>query len=96
MKYSITFENWDDDALEAGETDDKGYEVQDVEMDHPLDFPSEFKGANASEYPLRSISCWFTITDTDFRTGNTENKSIHFHDITMEDIKKIYSFITGR
>ena len=29
FKYSITFSSWDEDSLEAGETNDRGFEVKD-------------------------------------------------------------------
>jgi hypothetical protein len=30
FKYSITFQSWDEESLEIGETDDKGYEVEET------------------------------------------------------------------
>lgn len=73
--FSVTFEDWSEDAIEAGEPDDHGYLVAGVSLrDAVQEFGSEAESAN--EWPVREPR-WFDVDETCIVTGITRRKSLH-------------------
>ncbi len=90
FKYSITFSNWDNESLEIGETDDKGFEYQD-EIDaigeilylandqYGIDTPTSF-GSWESSQPKE---------DADFyEKGINKYYTLHIHNLDGSDISQ--------
>lgn len=72
------YESWDEDALEAGETDDKGFEYQDEEKDFE-DLVSIFKACDDfSTNGASNKNVYGMESEEDMRSGNTMNYSYHF------------------
>lgn len=78
---SKTYETWSHEDLEAGETDDKGFEFEDVPhtfrelvrlLKHEFRYPS---CSPASGNPYEWVS---TEPDTNFRTGEETTYSLHY------------------
>jgi hypothetical protein len=79
--YKMTYENWDEESLECGETDDKGWECEGSEPYDTLYDVLHTVEADASWLEWSSSNpdahSWIVSEgDQDFRTGETENKSL--------------------
>lgn len=79
ITISTTYETWDEEALEAGETDNKGYEIEKEEYNF-RDLVRLFQNGGYTE---GDSSSWYSTSDSDidFRTGEHTNRSIHFSDV---------------
>ena len=80
---STTYETWDEEALEAGETDDKGYEIEREEYDF-RDLVKLFReGGYTQGDTFPSLHSWYSTADSeiDYHTGKMTDRSIHFADI---------------
>ncbi len=87
--FSVTFERWDYEAQEAGDTDDRGYVIQNVSlrdaMRDGLEYPSpEWCGydCEANEYPIRAPRWltwhnWNDGTRERLETGIIEERALH-------------------
>lgn len=78
---STTYEVWSPEAIEAGDTDDRGFESQDV----PFKFRELVKHIKSegfyefSDSHYNSAHTWIsTPPDIDYQDGSYEIKSIHF------------------
>lgn len=102
----ISYEVWDEDALEAGETDDRGWENEegidfskDVDETPSKDVANYLKKEGATE-PSSSIfakDVWYSSTNTDIKSGDTKIKSYHLAgDWTEDELKEIYNIITKK
>ena len=78
IKISTTYETFDEDALDAGETDDRDYEIESEEYAF-RDLVRLFRNGGYTE----DSGAWYSTGDaeTDFRTGEVTNRSLHFADI---------------
>ena len=90
MKYSITYETWDEDSIEVGETDDKGFEVQDeeIDMDGIIGVIEEFafyQNNNSHGFSLSTMD-----GDIDYRTGETTYRTIHIECTDQEKEEILY------
>ena len=77
---SKCYEVWSYDALDAGETDDKGYEFEDVEYTFKeLVFTIKSDGfTNTSDHPACENSWLYTNPEQDYRTGEETTYSLYF------------------
>ena len=84
---SQTYDRWTQDAIEHGDTDDKGFHFQDVphtfrEIVELLQTHNE--PSNYPVQPAYAANTWFTYNDANNGTiesieqGITENTAIHF------------------
>lgn len=78
IKISITYETWDEESLEAGETDDRGFEIESEEYDF-RDLIQLMRDGGYSE----DSGNWFSTPDPerDFQTGEETFRSLHFADV---------------
>lgn len=85
--FSVTYEKWDDDALEAGDTDDRGYIAKDLPLREAVETVCETDssqceqtGIEANECPIRAPR-WITVTNSaDWIEGIAEIRSLHIPD----------------
>ena len=93
----ISYEKWDEDAMEAGDTDDRGWEDE-VGIDFSDD-PDETPAKDAIKYLRKkgatnpsstryASDVWYSSEDKDFKTGDVEIKSYHLYGDWTEDEKK--------
>lgn len=77
---NITYENWDYEACEAGETDDKGFLHENLELDfRDLVRMLKREYVECSCSPIRAdVNTWFTSHETDFCTGEEKYKNLHY------------------
>jgi hypothetical protein len=89
---SKTYETWDEDALECGETDESGYEWEDVAYTFKeLVYLIKSDGfTNASDYPAYENSWLYTEPDKDFRTGEETTYGLHFSHNNPEWMRKYW------
>jgi hypothetical protein len=108
-RISVTYERWDDSALDAGDTDDRGYEDEEgvkFEDDDEFDGTAveqavRFLQHNGAIEPSSShfdSRVWYnSYGERDFRTGEIENKGYHLNDgWTDEEKQQIFNAITGK
>lgn len=78
IKISTTYETWGGGALEVGETDDKGYEIENEEYDF-RDLVRLLRNGGYSEDSGR----WYSTVDEeiDFRSGERTMRACHFADV---------------
>lgn len=84
-KFSVTYEVWDEDAVEYGDTDERGYELEDGTLREAIDAVTSTR-TNAvdsieSIEPNNSViedARWITINNgMEFETGAFESRSLH-------------------
>ena len=78
LLLSKTYEEWDESALEAGDTDSRGFEWED--SPHTVREAAQLlKGRTPSQSPIVDPArCWFSDSDTDWRTGDETVTAVHF------------------
>lgn len=77
---SKTFEVWDEASLEIGETDNRGFDFEDLELDFE-DLVDEMKGySSASQSPNDGgTDVWYiSEPEVDYRTGEETIYSFHY------------------
>ncbi len=76
-KFSVTYEMWTHEDVEAGETSDRGYISEDVSLREAVRDIGH-QALSADEWPVKSPR-WLTNDeyDEDFRTGARESRSMH-------------------
>lgn len=82
---SITYETWDDEAAEAGDTDDKGYESEDVPHTwrEAIEVIRDGGFSESSGSPDNPWCYWLSDTglsdiNGDMYTGERTGRSMHF------------------
>lgn len=96
-KMNKTYEVWDEDALEAGDTDDKGFEYEDREFDSLWDMADEIRDAGAT-MPSDSSGgphTWYSTPDGEenYRTGERTFYSFHPEDLSAEEAKELFNMV---
>lgn len=89
---SETYETWDEEAVEIGETDDKGFNFEDeeYELDDLQDYIEKEGFTNASEVPVTNTGVWLsTDSEEDYQTGERTTKSIHCSKVLDADGKEL-------
>jgi hypothetical protein len=101
--FNVTFERWDEAAVEAGDTDDRGFIIEDVSLRDAVQFGLEYSRAHceANEYPVRSPR-WLTFYDWNegacerFETGIIESRALHIPDhVTPASRRRIARLFGG-
>ena len=104
MKVAKTYEVWDDEALEIGETNERGFEFEDETMT-PDEFLREISWphvqSSQSSFTLEALShgrVWFSSVDSDvdFETGERVNYSWHLKELTEKEARKLYRVMCAR
>ena len=87
MKYAITFDTWDAESLEIGETDDKGFtqDWESCDWDTVWDIRREWMYAQNN-----GNGSWTNEEKNDFRTGETTIYTLHFQDADLDTIQAIF------
>jgi hypothetical protein len=76
--FSVTFERITEESAENGDFEEKGFELRNVTLREALGF-LRWQGGHveANCYPVRAPR-WFTwYCESDYRTGETTNYSLH-------------------
>lgn len=102
----ISYEIWDEDALEAGETDERGWENEEgIDFsDDPDETPAKDvvkylkkEGATKPSASRFEKGVWYFSEDKDIKTGDVEIKSYHLAgDWTEDELKEIFNAITKK
>ena len=82
LQFNVTFETVTPESAEHGDTADSGFVSQDVALREALDdLGFGDGGCEANESPVTDPR-WVTMyqTNHDYRTGEIENRSLHFPD----------------
>ena len=91
MKISITYSRWNDDALEAGSTDDHGFIMEDRDVFDAEEAVDVFKYYTDGDDFCEASSCtldadtWFTTHLSDEGT----EYSLHIEGATLGQLKEI-------
>lgn len=96
---SETYETWDEEAVEIGETNDRGFNFEDevYELDDLQDYLDREGFIHASESPVSSSRVWLsTESDTDFSSGDRTIKSIHCSKVLDGDGKELTDAQKGK
>jgi hypothetical protein len=97
-----TYETWDEESLEIGETDDKGWLDAEGESMEPDNFDIEegkdvitntveFLSDKGAIHPSDSVGAgwWSTEGDIDIQTGDRTTESYHLNNYTDEEKQEI-------
>ena len=99
FKLSKIYETWTDEAVEYGETDDKGYEYQDQEFDTLDDVVNEITSEGYVEYSS-SEYCeggWHNTVDDDINYATGERTIYSFHLVNLGCKEKlVYEMIQDK
>ena len=84
IAYAITYETWDYEAVEIGDTDDRGC-ISELEQDDFRSMVSILRGTEPSCYPLPDVFpseyvgsfLWFSEESENYRTGERTITSYH-------------------
>ena len=84
-KFDVTYEVWSQEAVEAGDTDERGYEAQGVGLREALDIvrstrTNQVDGVEdiSSSDSRIEHARWFTVNNgAEFLTGERECRSLH-------------------
>lgn len=88
MKYATTYEIWDTESLEAGETDDKGFNTEWTECTFSdiWDLAHDWKNAQNN-----NNGSYTQEVKINFRTGEQTISTLHFQDADLELIDAIFT-----
>ena len=86
--FSVTFERWNESAFEAGDTDDRGYVIEDCSLSDAIrlgleaQYPDWLNTPEINEYPVRSprwltFGKWNDGTHDYYTSGIEEQRSLH-------------------
>jgi len=78
--YSVTYSRWDEEALEAGDTDDKGFEIEDAEVEDLEELLSDVEGiANWVEWSSSPPDghSWIISEGDQDPSGEITNYALH-------------------
>jgi len=87
IAYAITYETWDYESVEIGDTDDRGF-ISELEQDDFRSMVSILQDTEPSWDPLPGIdhSClWFSQYEKNFVTG--EETIVSYHPKTPRDAR---------
>ena len=91
IAYSVTYENWDHESVEIGDTDDRGC-ISELEQDDFRSMVSILQGTEPSWDPMPVIgpdfphSClWFSQYEKNFVTG--EETIVSYHPKSARDTR---------
>lgn len=97
FKMNKTYEVWDEEALEAGDTDDRGFEYEDREFDSLWDMADEIRDGGATEPSDSSggAHTWYSTPDAEenYRTGEKTFYSFHPDNLSAEEAKELFKLV---
>jgi len=103
--YSVTYDTWDDESLEIGDTDDKGFESKDNKIEDFDDLERVVKDmlnldhADWSQSPMYAADIakghvWYGGEhDKDIKTGDITNHAYHFKNLSDGEAQYIYDHV---
>jgi len=98
MKLSKTYEVWSMEAIELGDTDDRGFEYQDMEFDSIEDMAKEMLSEGCLEPSCNVFhrNIWYSSidADVDYKTGDSTGYAFHPSDMTAEQEQELYNLLT--
>lgn len=103
QKFIVTYETWDEESLETGETDDRGFaceneSLRDAISELMVSSPyTDTRSIETNCWPDNGTSRWITVYNgRDWQTGETTNKSLHRPEgITAASWCRIVKLIKG-
>lgn len=105
-RISISYETWNEDALDAGDTDDRGWEdeegvlFEDDDDGTPVEQAIRYlrdEGATEPSASHFNSRIWYEASDTDIRTGDVTNRHFHLNDAWSDEEKEaIFNAVTGK
>lgn len=97
FKVSKTYETWNEEAYEAGETDDKGwiYEDEEFTLSELIREITDNGIIGTSNYPVNMANIGFTWLSTidgheDYIKGETTHYSLFLHNISDRNKTRIF------
>lgn len=98
---SKTYETWDEDSTEAGETDERGFEYEDNEFDSLWAMAEEIRDAGATEPSdshRPSPHTWYSTVDPEhnrahFEKGEDTYYSFHPKGISQEEAEELFKLV---
>ena len=100
-RFSVTFERWNEEAAEIGETDDRGFIIENVSLRDAIQQGLEYRdpswaGSCEASDSRHEFARWLTFhnwndcTRENLETGIEESRSLHIPDcITPSSRKRI-------
>ena len=101
LKISETYEIWDEESSEIGETNNRGYSYQDEEMTFS-ELVRTIRFGGFSQPSDTSLCGSFWLSDPDgnvnYRTGEMTFSALHFSDIERKRkyFRKAFLFVYGK
>lgn len=102
--FSVTYEIWNEESSEIGDTNERGYIAESVSLREAVQYVFETRtnrvdgitAIEANESPVESPR-WVTVYNgMEYLTGDYENRSIHFpENLTSATRCRIYRLIAG-
>lgn len=91
MGFSVTYERWSPEDAEIGDTDDRGFMIENTTLRDAMRYGLEYARpewsgcCEANEYPVRAPKWltfynWNDCTRDQFETGIVESRSLHIPD----------------
>lgn len=83
-QFNVTYETWDDESIEAGETDDRGYACENETLRDAIrelmasSATADIQSIETNRWPDNGASTYVTVCNgLDWDSGETTNKSLH-------------------
>lgn len=80
MIFNTTYETWDQESMEIGDTDDRGFleENEEYSFKEIIDKIRDGGFIHSSNYPIDESAWVSTESDIDYHTGEHTIESLHF------------------
>lgn len=85
--FSVTYERWDEEALEVGDTDDRGYVVRDVSLRAAIAETGRH-AAEADEWPIYTPRGFYWF-------GVQEDRALHIPDWVTDSSRRRIARVLG-
>lgn len=93
-----TYETWDEEDLEAGDTDKKGWKDEEGTVFDTVEDAIEWLKKNKATHPSSNkfhTGIWYSAEDEqDIKTGERTTYSFHLYGFTDDEEEKIYNALT--
>lgn len=101
VSFSVTYEKWDYESIEAGETNDMGFICQDVRLREAFEdvgkYAPEPSASRADDVRWFTHSTFNDCTREQIEEGITESRSFHFPDSTTpSSIRRLAKLLGAR
>lgn len=96
---SKTYETWSYDDIDAGDTDDKGFEYKDEKFDSLWDMAKEIRDSGPvapSHSGPATNHTWYSTVDgeEDYKTGEKTYYAFHPEGLSDTDAKQLHTLVT--